>query len=151
MTWIRYTLATIAGVVIALVLISAFEAAGHALFAGPADTDMSTPAAVAAYMQKVPVGALVIVLAGWIVGTFAGVIAACMVARVHPIRFAAVVGGLVFAATVANLMMTPHPLWMTIAAVIGIPLATSLAARVMSARAQRPPVDASSASGPENP
>ena len=35
---------------------------------------------------------------------------------------AIVVGSLVFAATVANLLMIPHPLWFSVAALVGIPV-----------------------------
>jgi uncharacterized protein YacL len=55
-----------------------------------------------------------------------GTFAACKIGTAKPIVFAGVVGGLMLIATVANLIMIPHPLWFSILGVVGVIVAAWL-------------------------
>jgi len=66
-----------------------------------------------------------------------GAIAAA-VARHRPLLHAGGVGGLVLAASVANLVLLPHPAWVAIAGPLGIVAATWVAAEVVRRRQRVP-------------
>ena len=90
---------------------------------------------VRAFVDGLPVGALLFVLAGWIVGAFAGGLVAAWIARSRAVLAAAIVGALVLAATVANLAMIPHPTWFAVVGIAGIVLAAFAAGRILRDRA----------------
>ena len=70
-------------------------------------------------------------LSAWLAGTVDGVFVAGLINRARYGLCAAVIGALVLAATLANLAMIPHPLWMAAAGVLGIPLCAWITARLL--------------------
>jgi len=74
-------------------------------------------------------GALLVVALGWLLGPFAGGLVATRIAEHNRPLHAYAIAGILFAATLSNLMRIPHPFWMTFAAVFGIPFAGWLAVR----------------------
>ena len=66
----------------------------------------------------------------WFTGTFAGSLAACYTGTARPVIFVGIVGGLVFARTVANLILIPHPLWFSIVSLAGIVASAWLAMQI---------------------
>ncbi|MBC7989872.1 MAG: hypothetical protein H7Y19_09855, partial [Luteimonas sp.] len=119
---LRYSLAAIAGVLVAFAVIAALEALGQVLFPTRGRVDLGDPAAVVTYVQGMSIGAILFVLAGWLLATFAGSLIAGFVAGKYRGRVAATVGFVVLAATVANFIAIPHPIWFTALAVLTIPL-----------------------------
>jgi hypothetical protein len=89
---------------------------------------MHDPEAVRRLMAQIPVGALLGVIAAWAAGTVAGGWLAGRVSRRAVAAY--VVGGLVLATSVAMMFMIPHPNWFRATAVVGLVLATYLAARL---------------------
>ena len=67
---------------------------------------------------------------GWFVGAFAGSLVADLFGDAKPYVFAGIVGGLVLAGTIANLIIIPHPLWFSITSLIGIVASAWLATRI---------------------
>ncbi len=133
--YIRNLLAIVAGVLAAFVLVGLIEALGHMVYPVPEGLDFTNPDQLQAYVQGLPVGALLFVLAAWVVATFVGGLVAASVARTRPLLYSTIVGAVVLAATIANLLMIPHPRWFAIAAVVAIPIAAFVAARLRPARA----------------
>jgi hypothetical protein len=96
-------------------------------------------------MAALPRAALLLVLVGWALGTFAGAYVAGRLARRVPIAHGLVVGVLFLAAGVANMLMLPHPIWMWMAGVAaflaggygGGRLAARKAAALQSSAAER--------------
>lgn len=119
-------LAGIAGVVIAVVLVWVVEKVGHAVYPPPPDLNFADPDAMRAYMETVPLGALLFVAAAWFIGTLCGTCAACAIGTAKPMIFAMVVGGLMLIATIMNLVMIPHPMWFSILGVVGVVIAAWL-------------------------
>jgi len=117
---IRDAAAAVIGLVIAFVLIMAIEKAGHFIYPPPPDLDFSDSDAVRTYIATLPLLALLFPMFAWVIGTFSGTLVACFIGTVRPIAFAIVVGGLVLAGTVANLIVTPHPHWFSVLSLIGI-------------------------------
>ena len=112
---LRSILAVLAGLVVAWITVSLFEFASMHTFPPPPGVDVRDPQQLAALVSQMPVGALGLVLAGWVVGALdGGLVAALISKRRMP---AVVVGALVALGALAMVMMVPHPLWMSIAGV----------------------------------
>jgi len=118
--------AGIAGVVIAGALVWLIEMVGHSVYPPPTNLNFADPDAMRAYIDMLPLGALLFVAAAWFVATLCGTFAACKIGNAKPIVFAGVVGGLMLIATAANLIIIPHPLWFSILGVVGIIVAAWL-------------------------
>lgn len=131
---LRTATGIVLGTLVAFVLVGVIEAIGETVFPPPAGIDFSRPAELATYVERLPAGALLFVLAAWIVATFVGGLVAGWIARGNAVVVAAVVGALVLAATIANLMLIPHPAWMAVAGVAGIVAAAFAAGRLMRKR-----------------
>jgi len=127
---IRSIGALIAGIVMAFASIYLIEMLGHTIYPPPADLDFSDPAAIRPYIATLPIIALLFPMFGWFVGTLAGSLVANFCGDAKPYVYAAIVGGLVFAATVANLILIPHPLWFSIISLLGIIASAWLANRI---------------------
>lgn len=119
---LRMILGTVAGVVVAMVVIMLLEMGGHVLFPPPAGLDPRDPADLPQIMAQMPAGAFLYILVCYVAGTAAGGVVANLIARRRwP---ALVVGGLIAAGAVANGFMIPQPLWMNAAAIL-LPLVTA--------------------------
>jgi uncharacterized membrane protein len=73
-----------------------------------------------------------LVLAGNLIATFDGVLAACLIGRVKPFFYALLIGMLMIAATASNLLMFRHPDWYSAAVLIGIVVSAWLAMTIAS-------------------
>lgn len=117
---IRNVAGAIVGLVIAFALIMLIEKVGHVIYPPPADLDFSDPEAVRPYIATLPILALLFPMFAWMIGTFSGSLIACVIGTARPLAFAILVGGLVFAGTIANLIVIPHPLWFSVLSLLGI-------------------------------
>lgn len=127
---LRDVIAAIVGVTAAVVTVALVEYLGHAVYPPPANLDIENTEAMIDYVATLPLGALLFVLAAYVIGTFNGVFVAVWIGRAKPFAFALVVGVLMLVATITNLIMIPHPLWFSISAVAGIVTAAWLATLV---------------------
>ncbi len=118
--------AGIAGVIVAFALVWFVENIGHSVYPPPADLDFADADAMRAYIDALPVGALLFVAGAWFLGTLGGIVTACRIGDAEPRTYTMVVGGLVLLATAANLIMIPHPAWFSIMGVVGILIAAWL-------------------------
>jgi len=130
----RKILAVVAGLVTGFVLVACIEAIGYIFYPPPAGLDMTSTEQMGAYIQTLPTGAFLFVLAAWTIATFGGGLVACLVAKTKPMMFASIIGFCLLAASVFNLVMHPHPTWFSISAVIAIVVATHLAGKIGKAR-----------------
>ena len=112
--------AGVAGVVVAGLLVWLVEMIGHSVYPPPADLDFADADAMRAYIDTLPIGALLFVAVAWFIGTLGGTYAACRIGTAKPMIFALVVGGLMLLATIFNLAMIPHPLWFAALGIVGI-------------------------------
>lgn len=122
----RDIVAGVLGVLIAVGLVWIVDVTGHAVYPPPANLDYSDEAAMRAYVAALPLGALLFVGGAWFIGALGGTFAACKIGQAKPEVYAMVVGGFILVATVANLMMIPHPLWLSITGIAGIVFASWL-------------------------
>jgi hypothetical protein len=116
----RKIFAVVLGVVVAVVVIIAIEALGHAVYPVPEGLDITNTEAMQAYVAGLPIGALLFVMGAWLVATLAGGLLACFIARETPLVYSAIVGGLVLLGTIINLISIPHPSWFSITSLLAI-------------------------------
>jgi hypothetical protein len=129
---VRNVAAALAGIVTAFVMIMLIEKLGHFIYPPPADLDFSDPDVMRPYIATLPFLALLFPMIAWVVATFAGTVLACKIGTANPLAFAAVVGGLVLARTIANLIMIKHPLWFSLVSLVAVAASAWIAARVSS-------------------
>ena len=111
--------AGIAGIVVAGLLVWVIEMVGHSANPMPEGIDYNDREAMTAYIESLPVWALLSVVVAWIVGTFGGTVAACRIGTAPAYIFALLVGAFVLLGIGLNLAAFPHPTWMAVAGVIG--------------------------------
>ncbi len=130
---LRSVLAVILGIVLAGFLIWAVEGIGHRVYPVPEGVDLTNPQAVAAFIDEAPLGALLFVILAWGVGTLAGGWLAVMVAGRSATLHAMIVGAVMLAGGIMNMVMIPHPPWFWILGVLVFLPAAWLGARLAPA------------------
>lgn len=128
---IRSLLAVLAGLVVAMIVIAAVEAAGHALYPLPPGLDLARAADQERLMSVLPLQAKIAVILAWFLGALAGAATAIAIGRrVLPAWIVAVaIAGLGLWTT----QMFPHPDWMLASAVV-LPLVAVLVAKRLMIR-----------------
>lgn len=121
---LRDILAGVIGVAIAVLIVFLADMLSHMVYPMPAGLDAQDAEALRPYIASLPIGALLMVMGGWVVATFVGSVVAGQIGTAKAWIFPTVVGGVMFAATTATLIAIPHPHWFT---------ATSLTAILVSA------------------
>lgn len=105
----------ILGLAAAVVVIMIVEAISHILFP-VAPIDMNNKEAIKQFMADLPVGAMVMVLAAWIMGSFFGAITSTLINKENGLRNSVTVGIIILVLSVLNLIMLPSPVWMWVGA-----------------------------------
>jgi len=136
---IRSIVAVVAGVVVALALLAGIDALGHRVYPLPQGVDWSDPKVVERVVSALPIGAFLFAVTSWIVAAFAGAWLAARLALSRRSLHGGLVGALVLAATIGNLLMIPHPAWVIAGGLIGVPLCAWLGARVGGSAVAQPP------------
>jgi hypothetical protein len=119
----RAILAIVVGCVVSVLVVFGMDAISHLVYSPPAGVNVRDPAAMRAIIEQMPTGAFIITVAGWMLGAGIG---AWLATRLSGGKTWAggAVGGVTLAATGINLFTIMHPVWVVLAALIGIPLAT---------------------------
>ena len=125
----RTALAALAGIVAATVVVAAVQLISARLYPMPPGPDGAGSAQMREYIAGLPLVAFVLVLVSWLVGTFIGGLVAARIAGTQAMLGSGAVGAFMLAATIANLVKFPPPVWIAVAAVVGIPAAAWLAGR----------------------
>ncbi len=126
----RNVAAIVAGVIIAFATVLLIDKVNHMIYPPPQGLDFTDPDAIRPYLATLPVGAFLLILASSVVAAFVGTMLACYIGTASPNLFGGVVGGIILAATIANFIAIPHPLWLSLATLIGIVLSTLAAMRL---------------------
>lgn len=128
---IRFLLAVVAGLVVAMLVIAGVEALGHVVFPPPPGLDLARAADQERLVAVLPVEAKIAVIVAWFLGALAGAATAIALARrVLPAWIVAVaIAGLGLWTT----QMFPHPDWMLASAVV-LPLVAVLVAKRLMIR-----------------
>lgn len=120
----KQIVAVVAGVVVAGLVIFGVEWMGHRLFPLPSDIDATDMESIKANAERIPAGAQMAVCLAWALGTLAGSFAATKIVKPNevgnwsPFRPALIVGLIMMAAAIVNLVSIPSPVWMWIAGLV---------------------------------
>lgn len=117
----RTILAVLAGLLVMFVCVAAIEMIGIYRYPPPLNLDLNDAAAMNAWIARLPIAALLIVLVAWVVGAVAGAWTAARISRAHPLLSAMLVGVTVLLGTSMNFLQYAHPAWMMIAG-LALPL-----------------------------
>ena len=110
----RTILSVIAGMVICGLVVFLVQNLSHQMFPPPEGMDPRNPEHIKAYMDQIPLGALLMVVVSYVAGSFAGGAVAAAIAASKPVRSALIVGGIFTLVNFSNLYAIPHPLWMAL-------------------------------------
>jgi hypothetical protein len=133
---VRGILAVVAGFVVACMVMMVVEAInGHVLYPelGKKAEGVTDREQIRAIFAAAPVGSLLVVLAGWALGSGLGGLVAMRIGR-SPHRHALIVGILVTAGAIANNLMLPPPAWFWVAGVL-VPIPAAFAGARLAPRA----------------
>lgn len=129
---IKKIAAAVIGIVVAGGIVFAVESLGHTVYPLPADLDMNDPVEFGNYVESLPIGAFIFVAGAWVLGTLGGGLLACFIAGDKPRVYSSIVGGFILVATIANLIMIPHPLWFSISSLVAIAVMTYVTGSIAS-------------------
>ncbi|MGH9423915.1 MAG: hypothetical protein ACRD3J_28320 [Thermoanaerobaculia bacterium] len=124
--------AVIAGLIVSFLIVFGAEAISHKIYPPPPGMSMKDMDQVKAFVATLPLSVLLIVLAGHLIGTFAGTWTAAKIARSAIAPY--VLGALLLCAGIANAVMIPQPVWCSIATFVIYIGATWAGARAGVAR-----------------
>lgn len=142
-TIVRGVGAIVAGVVAGSAVIAVVEALSARIYPLPAGLGLSSADALKAHVATLPMGAFVLVLAAWGLGSFTGSWLATLLGSGRGMAHGYSAGGLLIAASLSTLIVLPHPAWFWIGTLTTMPIATHLGAKVARGRrADRRPLTA---------
>ena len=124
---LRNIAGAIIGIAVAVLTVMFVDWISHSLFPFPDGLEITDTEALNAHLGSLPLTAFLLVLAGNLIATFDGVLAACLIGQIKPFFYALLIGMLMIAATASNLLMFRHPNWYAAAVLIGIVLSAWLA------------------------
>jgi len=104
-------IAVIAGLAAGICIISIVELISSSVYPLPAELDFSNKDSLKEYIEIVPSGALLFVLAGWALGSFAGGLVSSLISENKKIKCALITGAILFIMGLINLITLPHPVW----------------------------------------
>ena len=139
---LRNVVGAIAGIAVAVLTVMLFEWISHTIYPMPPGLEITDTEALNAFLAAAPITALLLVIAGSVLGTFDGVLVACLIGRTHTSYLALLIGVLMLAGTATNLIMYRHPTWFSVTIVAGIIAAAWVAMKFATAiRAKRAGVE----------
>jgi hypothetical protein len=131
---VRRVVAVIAALVAASAVVFLFEFLGSKFFpASGIDTTDRAQIEDAVRTGLIPMGALVMVAAGWVVGAVVGATVALRIGRQGGGGPTMIFAALFTLVCAMNLLAFPHPAWMWFVGIVMVPLAAVLAGRDRSA------------------
>lgn len=127
----RQVLAVLIGIVVCGLVVGLVEMLNLRLYPAPSGMDFHDPVQVAAHVANLPVAALVIVLIAWTLGSWVGGATAARISRHWPRACALVIAVFMVAGVAYNVIVLPHPLWMSVLG-LALPIPAALAGARMA-------------------
>ena len=126
--------AVIAGLAVSMAVIMAVQMIGLSLWPAPEGLDWNDEEVIRTYTSQLPFLALLFPIVSYFVGAFAGPFVACRIGTAKPVLFVGIIGIVLLAFTVANLIQIPHPVWFSVLAVAAILVGGWLALQLAAKR-----------------
>jgi len=111
-SYIRSVAGVVFGACVAIGVIILVEQVSGLMDPPPAGMDFGDPEVFKAFVAGLPVGAFLMILVAWGLGTFAGAWVCARIAGRAKLTHGVVLGALLLVAGVTNMLMIPHPAWM---------------------------------------
>ena len=112
---LRNILALFAAGIVGCGLILAVESLNMVLYPFPDNVDLHNPKQMAEYVESLPVAALCVVLAAYVIGSFSSAWTAAKLGKSHHLLLGMFMGVFYQIAGIWNFVVIPTPLWMWIA------------------------------------
>lgn len=116
MTILRRIGAVLLGLVIAVAIVQIAEYGVHRMYPPPPGYDMRNMEQVKKFVAALPMPAMLLVLAGWLVGTLLGTWTAAKIGRTRVAGY--VLGAILLCGGIANAFIIPQPIWFTAASFV---------------------------------
>ena len=112
--------AVVAGLAVSVAVIMAVQMVGHAIWPPPEGLDWNDTEVVRTYASQLPFLALLFPIVSYFLGALAGPYVACRIGTLKPLVFVGIIGIVLLAFTIANLIQIPHPVWFSVLAVAAV-------------------------------
>lgn len=122
--------AILAGIVTAAVLYTLVREAGEMVFPAPPELSSSDLESMRHYLSQLPLGAILFIIAKPTIAALMGTLVACYIGASNSTMYGMVVGGVVLTYAISYFIAVPHPLWLSLAALIGVVISTYLAVQL---------------------
>jgi hypothetical protein len=106
------------GFIVGTAIMLCVETLDHKIYPLPAGVDPSVPGALSAAMKSAPIGVLLMVLGGWILGTLVGAWVTARIAPPSKLQHGMILGIFFLGAGIANMRSIPPPLWFWICGLV---------------------------------
>lgn len=114
----------IIGVIVGFTIVFIGDSVTHRLYPPPPGINFMERDALDEYVASIPMYILIIMFLFWMLSSFLGGMIAARMNRADWKNKSIITGSILLAATLLNLIMIPHPLWMLIGSlVLYIPIA----------------------------
>ncbi len=114
----RSIIGVIVGILAGVLVISLIQMLGHSIYPVPEGLDMKDPAVVAEYIKTAPVGAILSVLIGYLLGALVAGFVSTKVGKVNHIKLGLICGIFLLLGVIMTIFAIPHPVWFMITSVI---------------------------------
>lgn len=131
--------ATVAGLAVSIGVIMAVQTVGHSIWPPPESLDWNDAEVIRTYTSQLPFLALLFPIVSYFLGTLAGPLVASRIGTLKPIVYIGIIGIVLLAFTIANLIQIPHPAWFSIAAVAAVMIGGWLALQLAGSDNPVPP------------
>ena len=131
--------ATLAGLAVSIGIITAVQMVGHSLWPPPEGLDWRDAEVIRTYTSQLPFLALLFPIVSYFLGTLAGPLVASRIGTLKPLVYVGIIGIVLLAFTVANLIQIPHPTWFSVAAVAAVIIGGWLALQLAGGQRPAPP------------
>ena len=111
---VRKILAVIAGLITFYVVVSGVQMLNGIIFGAPPPETMTDPAAMSAYVAGLPTAAFIVLLLGYVLGSFVAGFVMRKISHWDSLVLPLIVGVLGTVGWIANLAMVPHPIWVAV-------------------------------------
>jgi len=128
----KRVLPILAGLVTGWIVIFILEAVSHQFYPPPEGLDFTNKEAVTTFMETLPTGAFVMLLAAWMIGTFTGGIVGGLINKLAWRNTAIIIGVILALGSIINMTLIPHPTWLMVVASVGYVPMAYFGARIIS-------------------
>lgn len=111
-------LGIVIGLAMAMTAFMLFETIAHFAYPLPPEVDINNAESMKSYMPQIPVGALSLVLSGWLSGSLLAGFFARKISQNASKRNPLIIGCILESATIFNFLLLPHPTWLVVVSLL---------------------------------